>query len=820
MSFETREDARVTRASILRDRSFRRIAWFAIVLIGLAAHSAQASVNTFSQVGPEGGRIADVVYHPTDPSIVYVAGGPGIYRSTNGGESWVLISELENTPWSIAVHPSNPTRLFITVPGEGVYTSEDSGASLSQLSSFPVTDGNIPQASFSADGSILYVVVDDRMLRSTDLGSTWEEGGSVPLEHESISSMRVDPVDPDVLYVTTFHSNAYRSTDRGLTWTLIDLPEVEGGFIIAELDIVDPDTQRLWVAGQGGVWFRDPGSPWTNTNFPAGGSTMLTVDPRNPARVYAAGYWGLNALPAVGEEWINIHGDARTSWISSLAIHPTNADRLLLGGAEGLAESFDGGVSWTTRNNGVHATEVVNLVSAPISGRIFLSSTSNGLHWIDTETLAITALNNEQLRDLGPYPGRSIYANPVHVIPGAEHRLFASTGNGIVRSSDTGQNWQLLQNDMLDNFLVRSIASASTEQGERVLVLTEDGLYGSMNNGDTWQLIEIPNIDWVGDLITVASSNRSVVLVNAYRDNEAFVVKSDDGGSTWTELEATTSIGVYSIAVDANDADLIYVRADQKLMTSTNGGVSWSEVPSFVYDLALDPRNPQIMYASEPPNLIVRSVDRGETWQPLAPSGLSQWSAVSSMLVDPDRPHHLFVAYDAGGVKYLSIEPDLILEVSAPSQADAGEEASLVYTVTNDGPFDATGVVATIELPSAAENVSVNASVASCTQEELVITCTIPVLRTSETTDIVVKMTRPDTGVLEIEASISGDQPDPVSENGSVSSEIEIVQPSTPPPPAPSPPPSRGGSGGGGGSTSLLMIAIVASLSAARRKAR
>lgn len=848
MSIHSREYGRsIGYLSIGRERCFRLIEVTMLVLVALASSVSQAGVNTFTQIGPEGGRINDIAYHPTNSSIVYAATAAGFYRSTNGGQSWVLVSDaFDDEPRAIAVHENAPSRVFVVSPRDGVFRSENDGQSIAQLSSFPVPRPNAYQVKFSADGSVLYVSVDGTLYRSTDLGSTWTAGDALPADpggHVLINRLIVHPTSAAVVYVTTSGSGAavaYRSDQSGQSWSAIELPEVEppSSFNVQDLAI-SPQTGRLWVAGHAGIWFRDADdAAWTDTDSPDGGSTRLWIDPRTPERVYGSGIDGLLVLPAVGQPWSNIHNGAKTARPNTLVAHPNDANHMLLGGPEGLARSLNGGATWTSSHAGIHALEVFNLEPVPSLARIYMSSVSNGVHSIDTDNLTTVAVNNESLRGQGPFGSVAVNARPVHTIPSEPNRLIIGLGSNLARSSDGGQTWQLLHTNMFT--YVRSIASSSAQGVERILVLDQQGLFGSTNRGDTWEAIELPGIDRIGELMTVAPSNRAVVLVTASTDPyEPFVLKSEDGGATWRRLHGISALGIHSIAIDARDDRTMYIMADHHLWKSTDGGDSWSDigVPA-ISALTLDPHSSQIMYGGYPPN-IRRSVDGGSTWQAMQVDGVTLRSSAPILAVDPARSHRLFVTYGSHSVKVISIEPDLALSSSqVPQQITNGEAVSVTYTVSNEGPFDATEVVTTIELEESATEISATAAEGSCALSGATVTCTMPILRTDDSRTILVTTRPAEIGTFAVSASVRGTQPDSATGNNSTQSSIDVVQASAPTPPPsgggetptpPAPPPSGGGSssptpssgsGGGGGSSSALFIVFLVSLAAARRMRR
>jgi len=160
---------------------------------------AQASrEEMWEPAGPTniGGRVTDVAVHPTDDDIVYVgAAEGGVLRSTNGGQNWTpLCDDLPSlSVGALAIDPSNPDVIYL---GTG-----------------EVNPGG---------GSVAYGGLG--MFRSADGGDSWE---SIGLENSgSIGRIRVDPLDPDRIFVAaTGHlwtagpdRGVYGTTNGGASW--------------------------------------------------------------------------------------------------------------------------------------------------------------------------------------------------------------------------------------------------------------------------------------------------------------------------------------------------------------------------------------------------------------------------------------------------------------------------------------------------------------------------------------------------------------------------------------------------------------------------
>jgi photosystem II stability/assembly factor-like uncharacterized protein len=144
-----------------------------------------------------------------------------LYRSTNGADSWerVPLPEGVNGPMGITVDWKDPSRLYLSAWGR--YTQYGWGA--------PAADGGV------------YL--------STDGGKRWR---NVLNGSRRIYDVTVDPRNPDLVYAAGFESSAWRSADRGETWSRL------GGFNFKDGHRVIPDPtdiNKIYIATFGAsVW--------------------------------------------------------------------------------------------------------------------------------------------------------------------------------------------------------------------------------------------------------------------------------------------------------------------------------------------------------------------------------------------------------------------------------------------------------------------------------------------------------------------------------------------------------------------------------------
>ena len=196
----------------------RKLADRCSLLFGLGASAEDLSIFRplrWRNIGPlRGGRSIAVAGSASRPLEYYFgATGGGLWKTTDGGTSWDPVSDAyfqTSSVGAVAVAPSNPDVVY-------------AGMGETELR------GNIIQG--------------DGVYKSTDAGKTWSHAG---LEKTmAIARIRVDPADPDLVYVAAFgdpygknpERGVFRTKDGGKTWERILFRDEKTGAIDL---IIDP----------------------------------------------------------------------------------------------------------------------------------------------------------------------------------------------------------------------------------------------------------------------------------------------------------------------------------------------------------------------------------------------------------------------------------------------------------------------------------------------------------------------------------------------------------------------------------------------------
>ena len=282
---------------------------------------------TFTHLGLENTHdIPAIAVHPADPETCYVAAlghlwgaNPerGVYRTTDGGESWdhVLAIDENTGACDVVIDPNDPDTLLAAMymrrrtgysyqsggPEGGIYRSTDAGDTWTRITDgLPDQTGRIGLSFHAADSDIVYATIESDMggnvgdpwtnrsraggvFRSDDNGKSWTRTSDFAPRSFYFSRIRVDPADPDRVYNLGWQ--VLTSDDGGRTFYngLASVPHVDFHAMV-----IDPeDTDHLLIGNDGGIYeSHDRGATWKfHDTMAVGQFYNIAVDDSDPYRV-------------------------------------------------------------------------------------------------------------------------------------------------------------------------------------------------------------------------------------------------------------------------------------------------------------------------------------------------------------------------------------------------------------------------------------------------------------------------------------------------------------------------------------------------------
>ena len=564
--------------------------------------------------------IGAITLDPKNPKNVWVGTGEswtrnsvsignGVYKSTDGGETWTHVG-LENSERvsRIVVSPKNSYVVFACVPGALWSDSPDRG-----------------------------------LYKTTDGGKTWKQILKGPNLSTGCTEMAIDPTNPETMFACMWDfrrkgweyrsggdspdkpsaSGLFRSTDGGNTWTEVT-PESNKGFpkkpygrlavAIAPSNakrvyaFVESPDSALFVSDDGGkTWEKRDKSNWMVWRpfyF-----ANLIVDPKNPDRVFKPD-GALIVSEDAGKSFAVVggfqgaHGDVHDVWIDS-----TNPQTVFAGDDGGMWYSYNGGSKWWKGNN------------LPVSQFYHVSLDDNdpyrvygGLQdnssWVGQSEYP-GGITDHQWENM--YNGDGFWMFPD---PADSDYIYAEYQGGeiarINRRTHEARNIKPRPNynEKLRFNWNTPIALSPTEKG--TIYVGAQFLFRSRDHGQTWDRIS-------PDLTTNDPQKQK---------------QEQSGGVTVDNSSAEMHTTIYSISESPKDKSLIWVGTDDgNLQLTRDGGKTWNNVIGNIPGL---PKNSWVnwvqasnfdaatAYAAfdrhtfgDMTPYVFKTTDYGKTWTPL-----------------------------------------------------------------------------------------------------------------------------------------------------------------------------------------------------------
>ncbi|HEY7575644.1 MAG TPA: hypothetical protein VIB08_10805, partial [Thermoanaerobaculia bacterium] len=449
--------------------------------------------------------VYDLVRHTTQPKTFYIATDKGIYRSTDGAESWVEIRDGYFR--EVALDPANPQRIYAVDNDGRLHKSVDGGAvwTLGPLVAWP--DAQIAVAPSASN--VLYLAKNSDISKSVDGGTTFEGIGS-DLGRVGLTGLATSP--GKIFAGSFFHNGLHRSETSGDGWEIVSdgLPNADAAMDQFATDAVDPDTVFAGGEAQKGVYkSTNGGDTWgpSNTGLPANCTVeVLAAHPLVSGTVYAGIYPpGIYKSVDAGGHWTPAQaGLPAGQTISFIAINPAAPSVLYAATFDSnayqasVSRSSDGGASWTPASTGLPDETTINgLVMTPGvvwagTGKGLYRRADSGGSWTPVLTgLPANAYVGPLAYDSGSGAGRylgaatgvGIYTIDISSAPPA---LYVHTSTGISQSVDGGATFLPFSRGLSEGLKIPDVwalAVGRQRLGPETLVVDAAAGPGSNGNG-------------------------------------------------------------------------------------------------------------------------------------------------------------------------------------------------------------------------------------------------------------------------------------------------------------------------------------------------
>jgi len=336
----------------------------------------------WQSIGPYGTNLRTMARSNTDENIIYATSYSNptlIFKSIDGGDSWINISEVQYWIHSLGIDPTDHDNIYAGADGI-IYKSTDggmnwsshtaSGIGISGVSVNP-TSPNILYGACMTTGSNFSM----GFLKSTDSGETWT---CTPLNSYMGQAycLAIDPQYANIIYIGGYYSNSgdcvsvYKSTDGGVTFN-----EISSGFAdtcssVYSVAVHPTNSNIVWAGTRGGGIYRttNSGGSWNLVSADTFYNIYsLAVSTINPNIVFAGADTRVYKSTDAGSSWF-ISSTGLSGWsFYGLEISPTNPSILCTANNAGVFKTTDCGSSWFISSTGINLTRMTDCVVAPSS---------------------------------------------------------------------------------------------------------------------------------------------------------------------------------------------------------------------------------------------------------------------------------------------------------------------------------------------------------------------------------------------------------------------------------------------------------------------
>lgn len=588
--------------------------------------------QTSSSGGYDGmGRLLSIAFHPTDTTIFYVGASiGGIWKTTTGGNSWTPLGD--NLPYcsvgNIVVDFNNTSTLYVTVGqnqgwweyGLGIYKSTNGGQTWSattQVTNF--TDAVVYYKLMMSpnNSTILYSAQSNGFWKSVDAGVTWSK-----MVNGSYIDFEFKPNNPNTIYLSKKEtgSEIFKSIDAGITWNPITSFGISNNTMEIAVTPLDSNYIGLGTDGAGVKSFylsTDGGNNFVLKNNNIDDNAVVHFSNSNKNKVYC-GYVSNYRSTNGGSTWAKF-----TNWYNDGVLPEVHADNQFAL-ANPLLPNYiyycnDGGLyrynestnTWKDLSNGLIITQFYKIANSQQDSVFMIGGTQdNGGRkrvspstWQSTNggdgmevainstndlTIYTTYVNGQLYRsydqwdndtyyDITADPNGGSWVTPYLLDYNNQFRIVAGYKN-VWLSNDEGDNWTQISNNITGNSTANlTVLDIARTNSNVIYAGRSNKIYYTNNLGTNWSTKTIPgNNNFFGEVsqVLVHPKNENTIYVtkSGYADKSK-IYKSTNNGTNWTNI----GYNIPNIPVNCITIDVETDSANVDMYVGTDVGVFYKK---------------------------------------------------------------------------------------------------------------------------------------------------------------------------------------------------------------------------------------------------
>ena len=608
------------------------------------------------------GSIGAIAISPSDPDVMYVgtgepnlrdsvSWGDGVYKSTDGGETWTNIGLKKTRNISkIQIHPKNPEIVYVAAignpfgPGEdrGVYRSKDGGNNWEKVLYKSDVAGANDLMMDETNPDLLYASIyqiqrrtwgvqsggpDSGIWKSTNGGDTWQDITRNPGLPDGILGkigLALSPARPErisALIDSEKKSGMYQSNDAGKTWQFLsdEVGIIQRPFYYFHVYAHPVNPDELWVMSNKLWQSTDAGKTWTQRAGTKDDFHDMWIDPKDPERMIVIHDGGAMVTTTAGKTWTKPYTQKTGQF------YRVNVDNQfpynLYGNGQDLigykvpSASVWGGISYndvTVLGTGESGASVPHPEDPDLVYHLAQSSMAAGgapIQRVNLKTEQYEHVNVWPVITFGRGQSEAKYRFNWHapiVIDPHDPETIYTAAEYVFRSKDRGQSWEKISPVLTKDDKSKQQAGgapwapetsgqeayntihrmAVSEHEEGVIwTASDDGLvFLTRDNGKTWKNVSPPDLPEDSDIYEIEQSPHdpatAYIAITRYRtanDLTPYLYKTSDYGKTWTSIGKTFPQQeiTRTIREDKVRKGLLFVGTETGIFYSLDDGTHW-----------------------------------------------------------------------------------------------------------------------------------------------------------------------------------------------------------------------------------------------------
>lgn len=601
--------------------------------------------------------VSVIVFDPQNPNIMFAGTGDpdtpftcfignGVYKSTDGGNTWTNIGLTQvGIVTQILVHPSNSQILYASSMGvpmarnfdRGIYKSTNGGNTWSQILSIDnqtgvsemVMDYTNPNIIYAAAWSRIRTNTESlgfstttRLYKTTNSGANWTVlTNGLPNTKLSRFGLCMSRQNPNKLYVSVCDSsyqleNVYVTNDGGNSFAPLPGSPVAfglfGGFgwYFGKIHVKPNNDNDVLLSGvehyrttDGGNTFFMNQPPWFNYNPHADVHDIVF---RSSTNYIIATDGGLYETTDDGATWNKLDNLPNTQFYKVNYNPFNNAE--YCGGAQDNGTTYGGLANGLGNWNREFGGDGFQPRLDPTDQQIRYAETQNGDIWVSQD--AGTTYNSFS----GTIDASDRRNWDMPYVFGGNSYTTMYTGTYRIYRNDVSpsENWQPISGDLTDGIVYAprfhniSCIDNSKLNANYIYAGTSDGnVWRSLNGGSTWDSLHmtLPNRYVTAIHASPNITNNVYVTHSGYRYNQYIphIHKSTNRGTTWQDITGNLpQAGINDMVVVPGNENVLFVATDIGVYQTLDGGVTWSRLGNnmpviVVWDLEYNPTTQKLL---------------------------------------------------------------------------------------------------------------------------------------------------------------------------------------------------------------------------------